>query len=327
MKGKRVKSVSYAKYGYIFCIPFVLAFCIFMLYPMATTISYAFSDFQGAQKFQSGQYSMLDKPFDNFRLLLFDNQLFIQSMSNTFKIWIMNFIPQMVLALVLAAWFTNHRNEIRGKGLFKVIFYMPNIITAGSIAILFSALFAFPTGPMNYLRELVGLPAHNFLRDAAASQYIVSFIQFWMWYGYTMLIMISGIMGLNPEMFESAEIDGATGIQQFFRITLPNLRTIIIYMLVTSVVGGITMFDIPYLFNNNGGPANATATLATFIYNQMHSGAFFYNRAAAASLIVFVIVAILSAVIFMIMSDKDARRLRREEKALRRAIKAEGRAK
>lgn len=321
--GKKVKGISYAKYGYIFSIPFALAFCIFMLFPMAQTITYAFSDFQGAAKFQSGEFSLLDQPLENFRLLIMENQLFRTSLSNTFKIWIMNFIPQMILALVLAAWFTNRRSQIKGQGIFKILFYMPNIITAGSIAILFGALVSFPVGPVNYFRELLGYAPYDFANNATASQIIVAFIQFWMWFGYTMLIMISGILGLNPEMYESSEIDGANGIQQFFYITLPNLRTIIIYMLVTSVVGGITMFDIPYLFNN-GGPANATSTLATFIYGQAFAGSYFFNRAAAASLIVFVIIAFLSAIIFYLMSDKDERRLKKQEKALRRASKQKG---
>ena len=319
--GQKRNSVSYAKYGYIFSIPFVLAFLAFMLYPLGYTAIIGFTDLSG---FGARDFSFLEDPLENFKLL-FQNQLFITSMGNTFRIWIVNFIPQILLALLLTAWFTRHRNKIKGQGVFKVLFYMPNIITAGSIAILYSALFMFPVGPVNYVLTNLGIidEPFQFMQKANAAQLIVSFIQFWMWYGYTMLILISGVLGLNPEMYEVSEIDGANGIQQFFFITLPNLKTILLYVLVTSTVGGMSMFDIPRLFAN-GGPDNSTSTLSLFIYNQAFAGRYMFNRAAAASMIVFAIIAVLSVVMFFLLRDKDAIKQSRDERALRRAAKAEG---
>ena len=138
---------------------------------------------------------------------------------------------------MLTAWFTSPSIRLKGKGAFKVMFYMPNIITAASIAILFRALFGYPTGPVNYLLEKLGMvdSAIPFITLKTPSQYIVSFIQFWMWYGYTMIILISGVLGISPQIFEAAEIDGASSAQTFFRITLPNLKTIMLYVLVTSM--------------------------------------------------------------------------------------------
>ena len=321
------KGINYGRYGYIFCIPFVVAFLVFMLYPLIYTTILGFTDFSGFEAVETGRFNVLDNPFENFSLL-FENQLFLTSIQNTFKIWIINFIPQMLLALLLTAWLTSRRNKIKGQGAFKVLFYMPNIITAGSIAILFYALFMFPIGPVNHILMSLGLrnEAYNFNSNPASAQLIISFIQFWMWYGYTMLILISGVLGLNPEMYEVSEIDGANGIQQFFFITLPNLRTIILYTLVTSTVGGLSMFDIPRLFND-GQPDNSTMTVALFIYRQAFAGRFMFNRAAAASMIVFIMIAILSVVIFYLLRDKDAAFQRKQEKALKRALKAEGGAK
>lgn len=321
--GKRHKGVNYAKYGYIFSIPFVLAFLVFMLYPLINTATMGFTDASGISALR-GEMEVLDDPFEIFRMLITDNQLFRTSIGNTFRIWIVNFIPQVILALTLTAWFTNNRNKIKGQGLFKILFYMPNIITAGSIAVLFGALFAFPVGPVQYLRSLFGEPEpFNFLSSPESSRNIVSFIQFWMWYGYTMLILIAGVLGLNPEMYESSEIDGANAVQQFFFITLPNLKTILLFVVVTSIVGGITMFDIPMLFND-GGPVNSTTTLAVFIFRQISPGGTMrFNVAAAASILVFVLVAVLSLGAFYLMRDKDAAQLRKEEKALRRSLKAE----
>jgi multiple sugar transport system permease protein len=128
-------------------------------------------------------------------------------------------------------------------------------------------------------------------------------------------------MGINPTLFEAAEIDGATAPQIFFRITLPRLKTIILYVLVTSMIGGLQMFDIPKLFLL-GGPDNATLTTSVFIYNQAFSGSYLYNRAAAASMIMFIIIAILSAFLFYIMRDKDAVQQRKKERILKHAEKA-----
>jgi multiple sugar transport system permease protein len=237
-------------------------------------------------------------------------------------IWIINFIPQIALALLLTAWFTNERIRVKGQGAFKVMLYMPNIITAAPIAILFNSLFAYPMSPVNYLAVKFGFISEpvNFLLQKWTARGIVSFIQFWMWYGSTMIVLIAGVLGINPALFEAAAIDGATGTQTFFRITLPSLRTILLYTLITSMIGGLQMFDIPRLFLM-GGPDNATLTTSVFIYNQAFSGSYLYNRAAAASMIMFIIIAILSAILFYVMRDKDAEKRRKAEKELIRAAR------
>lgn len=315
------KSVSYAKYGYIFSIPFVVIYLIFQLYPLIYTFVIGFTDLKGAGK---TAFEFLPNPFENFSGIL-ASELFKKSLINTVIIWIVNFVPQMILALALTAWFNSRHYRVRGQGLFKVVFYMPNIITAATVAILFFALFAYPIGPMNYLLERFGVidSGVNFIQSTKASPAIVAFIQFWQWYGYTMLILTSGVLGLNPELFEAAEIDGASDAQTFFRITLPNLRTIMIYTLITSLIGGLSMFDIPRLFNN-GGPDSSTLTVTLFIYNQAFAGAYMYNRAAAASVLLFVVIAVLSAIVFFLMRDGDEARMKKAERARRKANKAKG---
>ncbi len=303
---KQRRAFSYAKYGYLFSIPFIVVFCIFNLYPTVYTAVLGFTDCKGLGN--TDWNFLTEEPFKNFQQIL-KNPSFITSVKNTFKIWIMNFIPQITLALLLTAWFTSRRNVLKGQGFFKVVFYMPNIITAASVAILFNALFGYPMGPMNDFLVSTGLRenAFAFTDSKTATQLIVAFIQFWQWYGYTMIILISGVLGINPEIYEAAEIDGANDIQMFFQITIPNLRTILLYTLITSLIGGLTMYDIPKLFND-GKPANATLTATMFIHNQAFKGSYMYNRAAAASLLIFVVVAACSAVVFFLMRDKSERR-------------------
>lgn len=316
------KKKSYAKYGYLFCAPFVIAFLIFSLYPIIFTILLSLTDFKGMGKVE---FHFLENPLQNFQTIL-SNPSFRTAFKNTIGLWICNFIPQIGLALLLTAWFTDTRYKIKGAGFFKVIFYMPNIITAATIAILFSAFFGYPMGPVNDIFTTFGWSAEpvQFLQNKAVAKGVVIFIQFWMWYGNTMIVLISGVLGISPEIFEAAEVDGASRIQTFFRITIPNLKTILLYTLVTSLIGGLQMFDIPRLFLN-GGPDNGTLTTSLFIYNQAFSGSYLYNRASAASMIMFVVICAASAVLFFIMRDKDeselAKLIRKQEKEYKKKQK------
>ncbi len=317
------KKISYAKYGYIFSAPFVIAFALFTLYPIIFTVVLGFTDFKGLG---TVKFNFLANPFDNFKNIL-DAASFRTSLGNTFMIWGWNFLPQILMALLLAAIFTNNKKKVVGQGFFKVVFYMPNIITAATVAILFGAFFGYPMGPMNDLFVRFGLadsPIH-FFQDKWVARGVVSFIQFWMWYGYTMIVLVSGILGISPELYEAADIDGATTVQEFFYITLPNLRTILIYTLITSLIGGLTMFDIPFLLVTKSGPNNATLTTSVFIYNQAFSGSYMYNRASAASIIMFIIIGILSIFVFKLMQDKsevaEAKELKRVAKEAKRQAK------
>ena len=315
----RKKKVSDAKYGYIFSIPFVLTFVLFTLYPIIFTIILGFTDFKGLGV---TEFHFLENPFQNFQNII-TSPTFITALKNTAMIWLWNFLPQIGLALFLAAVFTNNRGKVKGQGFFKVVFYMPNIITAATVAVLFGALFGYPMGPMNDLFTSLGLSKEPifFFQNKWIAKGVVSFIQFWMWYGYTMIVLISGILGISPELYEAAEIDGATTFKNFLYITLPNLRTILIFTLITSMIGGLTMFDIPKLLVQQSGPNNATLTTSVFIYNQAFSGSYMYNRASAASMIMFIIIGALSAVVFVLMQDKSEIAERKELKRVAKEMK------
>lgn len=320
----RKKSVSYAKYGYIFSIPFVVTFLVFSLYPIIYTLVIGFTDLRGlgVKEFHilrtaEGNLDL----FGNFRTVL-KNQTFTTSLKNTIILWTANFIPQIGMALILTAWFTNRNFKVKGQGAYKVLIYMPNIITAATIAILFNSLFGYPKGPVNdFLIKLniIDSPS-NFTLQRWTARGVVAFIQFWMWYGNTMIVLIAGVLGINPHLFEAAEIDGATPTQIFFRVTLPLLRTILLYVLVTSMIGGLQMFDIPKLFLN-GGPDQATVTSSMFIHGQAFGGSYLYNRASAASIIVFGIIIVLSIFLFQVLKDKDEVARRKYLKAQRKAAR------
>ena len=229
MRKVKNKKLSYARYGYYFSIPFAVAFLLFTLYPILYTVIIGFTDLKGLG--MTNFHFLADDPFRNFKVVL-TSPSFKQALSNTVVMWLLNFIPQILLALLLTAWFTDKRSKIAGQGFFKVIFYMPNIITAATIAILFNALFGYPMGPVNDILvslHFVDKPV-NLLINKTIARGIVIFIQTWMWYGYTMITLISGVLGISPEIFEAAEVDGANRTQTFWYVTLPNIKTILLLL-------------------------------------------------------------------------------------------------
>ena len=314
---RKRKSISYDKYGYLFVAPFFIVFLIFQLYPIFFTFRTSLTDAAGWNKILENDII----GFANFAKL-FDfgsevSRYFWQSIGNTVIMWLCNFIPQIGMALLLASWFTDSRMHLKFQGGFKVMIFMTNIITAATIGMLFYSLFNYPVAPINTLLQNLGIfnaPVEYF-RSTAASRGIVSFIQWWMWYGNTMIIMIAGILGISPSLFEASLVDGCTSRQVFWKITLPLIKPILLYNLVTSLVGGLTMFDIPHLMTQ-GNPNYTTNTVARFIYTQAFEAPNNFNMASAASVILFFIIVICSLILSFIMKDSNP-----AEKKLRRAGK------
>ena len=314
-KAKKKSTINYDRYGYIFIAPFFIVFLIFQLYPIFFTFRTSMTDAVGWNKILNN--SIIG--FQNYKTLFTANEvsrLFWQSFGNTIIMWLFNFVPQIAMALILASWFTDQHLHLHCQGAFKVLIYMPNIIPAATIAMLFFSLFSYPIGPVNTLMQNLGIVnmPFEYFRSVAASRGLISFIQWWMWYGNTMIIMIAGISGINPSLFEAAMVDGCTSRQTFWKITLPLIRPILLYNLVTSLVGGFTMFDIPHLMTQ-GNPNNTTNTVARFIYTQGFTGSYNFNMASASSVVLFIIIVICSLVLNMLMKDRDAVPKKRGHKA------------
>lgn len=306
-QGKR-KSISYDKYGYLFIAPFFIVFLIFQLYPIFFTFRTSLTDAAGWTKVLNNSvigFQSFQKLFD------FSTEVsgyFWQSFGNTVVMWMWNFVPQIAMALLLASWFTDTHLRLKFQGAFKVLIFMPNIITAATIAMLFYSFFNFPIAPVNTLLQQLGLMSRpfEFFRSEGASRALVSFIQWWMWYGNTMIIMIAGMLGINPALFEASMVDGCTSRQVFWKITLPLIKPILLYNLVTSLVGGLTMFDIPHLMTQ-GNPNYTTNSVARFIYTQAFEAPNNFNIASAASVILFFIIVVASLILNFIMKDRDAK--------------------
>lgn len=301
MTKKTKKLIRYDKYGYIFILPFFVAFLVFQLYPNLYTIALSFSDMRG----DSAVYRFVGlKQY----IWLWHNLKFWKSLGNTALMWCINFTPQLVCALLFASIFTNRRITLKGKSAFKVIFYMPNIITAAAVALLFASLFGHPYGTFTIIFRKLGLVSEDFqfMHSEWATRLIVCFIQYLMWTGPTMIMLISAMIGINDSLYEAAMMDGASDFRLFFSITLPLIRPIMLYTLVTSLVGGLQVFDIPYLLNG-GGPNSgySTTTITIFGYELAFTGENNYGASAASSVYLLVIAVICSAVLFKIMKGRE----------------------
>ncbi len=315
-KRKKLKfNVNY--YGILFILPFFIVYALFSAFPMVYSIFLSFTNYAGYNRF----YDLIG--FGNFSYLLHQAR-FWQAFANTFIMFIMTFIPQLSFALLFAAMFTSKTYKMRCKGLFKVIYYLPNIITATSVAVMFYTLFLKPSGGIWQLLVRMGVigPETNLYLMEWPSRTLVAFISFWMWFGSTMITISAGILGVNPSVYEAAQLDGATQRNVFFHITLPVIKPIIVYCIVTSTIGGLQGFDIAYLFLSGGpvlsGGRNATETIAVYIYKMAFDtgGEMQYGIASAASVYLFIVSIFISTMLFRLTNTNEEKQEKRTERRI-----------
>lgn len=314
MKPRKRKAVSYSRYGVYFILPFFIVYGVFQIYPLLSTFYYSFFEYTTRNLRTTVEFC----GFNNYKdilgigsdgILRTADSNFFKYLGNTIVIWSCNFIPQILLAMLMAAWLTDDRHRLRGTGLTKIMIYMPNIITAASISVLFGALFS-QYGPITSQLRTWGVLSANFdfMRTISGTRGIIAFILFWMWYGNTTLLLIAGMLGINPNLYEAAEVDGASGWQKYHRITLPLLKPIMLFVLVTSAIGGLQMYDIPALFNTDvtgtliGLPDDTSTTLSMYIMRLYKEDT---GRAAAVAVLLFIITFVISMIFFVSLRNKD----------------------
>ena len=295
MKRKK-KSIDYGKWGYIFILPFFVTYLIFSLIPLIDTVRYSFFEY-----YRSG-IKVVGPNFiglANYASLL-GSDMFKYG-KNTLILWVIGFVPQIVIALVLAAWFTDVRLKIRGQQFFKVVIYLPNLIMASAFALLFFTMFS-TNGPINSILMSIGLISSPI--DFLGSVWGTRSLNFLMWFGNTTIMLMAAIMGISVDVFEASDLDGCNSIQRFFYITLPLIRPILAYTLITSIIGGLQMFDVPQILTNGqGNPDRTSMTLIMFLNSHLKSKN--YGMAGALSVYLFIISAILCFFVYKMTIDDD----------------------
>ena len=303
MSKQKTKSnvVRYNKWGYIFLIPFVLVYVVFQLVPLISTVWNSFFENYRSGLTQVGPNFI---GLQNF-ISLFSTPDIWTYLGNTLIMWILGFIPQILISLLLGAWFSNPRMRLKGAQFFKTVIYLPNLIMASAFAMLFFTLFS-DGGPINSILMSIGILSEpfKFMSHTWSARGLIALMNLLMWFGNTTILLMAGMMGIDPALFEAAEVDGATSSQVFTKITLPLLRPILIYVMITSLIGGLQMFDVPQIFTNGtGDPARTTMTLIMYLNKHLFSKN--YGMGGALSVFLFVVTGILSLIVFKINSASE----------------------
>lgn len=298
-KRKRRGKTNVSRYGLYFCLPSIIVFLVFSVYPVFRTLQMSFMQYKG---FGAETFIW----FDNYTRAVVD-PLFWDAFVNTLKMWGLNIVLQLGLALLLTIIFNDMKYRMKGLSLFRAIFYLPNLIAATSVAFLFKTLLDWKYGSFNQLLlnlHIISQPV-DWLGQAGTAQAWVGIIGAWMWFGNSFIMLMAGVQGINHDYFEAAAIDGAGRWQIFAHITIPLLRPIMLYVAITSLIGGLQLFDLPYLISGTkGSPGRSLFTAVFYLYDM----AFNKNQmgyAAALAFVLFLIIAVFSAIAFKIMNKKE----------------------
>lgn len=300
-KTRRGKVVRYNKWGYIFLIPFVTVYIIFQLIPLISTVYNSFFERYRMGLIEVGPNFV---GLENYKTLLTNGDVWVYA-QNTLIMWVLGFVPQLFFSLLLGAWFSDTRLRLKGTRFFKTVIYLPNLIMASAFSMLFFCLFS-EGGPINSILMDLGILSQpfKFFSNTWGTRGLVAFMNFIMWFGNTTILLMAGMMGIDTSLFEAAEVDGATSTQVFFKITLPLLRPILIYVLITSLIGGLQMFDVPQILTNGTGePMRSSMTLIMYLNKHLFSRN--YGIAGALSVLMFIITAALSFLVFRFTEKKE----------------------
>jgi cellobiose transport system permease protein len=287
-------------YGYLFTAPFIIGFLVFSLYPLIYTFYLSLTN----MTMMSRSYQVIG--LDNFTKL-FADKFFLQALGNTWKLWLLNFIPQIGIAMLLAVWFTNNRLKIKFAGVWRTIFYLPNLLMPVTIAVMFFSFFSL-YGPVNQFTVRAGFinDAIDFFRSNGWTQSILVFVQWWMWFGSTLIILMAGMTSISPTYYEAAMVDGASSLDMFTKITLPLLKPVLIYTMVTSLVGGMQMFDIPYMLTDGrGSPNGSIMTMNVLMYLKFSSNKGHIGAASSVGVMIFIITCIAALLVIKALSERE----------------------
>ncbi|MEU2389501.1 sugar ABC transporter permease [Streptomyces sp. NPDC007369] len=267
---------------YAYIAPFFGLFAAFGLFPLLYT---AFVSLHRVELQTPGDLQW--RGLGNYTALLGD-EVFWTSLRNTFTIGVLSTVPQLVMALGLAH-LLNHR--LRGRTFFRTVMLLPYATSVAAATLVFAQLYGRDFGLVNQVLGLAGIGPVDWQTGTVASQVAVSSIVVWRWTGYNALIYLAGMQSIPHELYEAAEMDGASRWRQFVHVTLPGLRPTIVFTVVVSTIGATQLFGEPLLFEGSvsGGISHQYQTLGLYLYEQGW-GFFHLGRAAAVAWVMFLLI-------------------------------------
>jgi cellobiose transport system permease protein len=276
--------------------PFFVLFAIFGAFPLGYTAWVSLTDRNLLD--QHTQFVGLA----NYTALLHDSY-FWNAVENTLGIWVLSTVPQLLMALGLAHLLNR---AIRGRSFFRMTILLPQVTSLVAVGLIFAQLFDFRYGLFNYVLSELGIGKVDWEAGQLSSWFALSVMVTWRWVGYNALIYLAAMQGIPEELYEAAEVDGASGWQQFIHVTIPSLRPTIIFTVIISTIGGLQLFTEPYEFepikHATGGSDRQYQTVAMYLYEKAFGGSEFkFGYASAIAWSLFLLIMAISLVNFLII--------------------------
>ncbi|MBS4178259.1 carbohydrate ABC transporter permease [Lederbergia citrea] len=282
---------------YLFISPFYILFIIFGLFPIIFSLYLSFQKWDGI-----GQMEFVG--LKQFKYLLSDN-LFWQSVGNTFIIWFISTLPMLFGALIIA--FLLNAPFVKYKGFYRSAYFITNVTSIVAVTIIFKSFFGNQYGLFNYILTTIGAEPVKWLDSSILVKVVIASMVVWRWTGYNAIIYLAGLQAIPNDLYEAAKIDGANTAQQFFHITIPLLRPIILFTVLMTTIGSMQLFTEPQvLLGNSGGVGGAGLTITLYMYKQ----GFIDNQFGYASVVswaLFVIIGLFSLLNWKIVTKAGAK--------------------
>lgn len=301
---------------YLYISPFFLLFAVVGLFPIGFTALISFQEWDLIRN--SGTFV----GFDQYAWILNDPKFWV-ALRNTFSIFLLSTVPQLLLAVFIAAMLDRN---IRAKTFWRMSVLLPFVMAPVAVALIFSNMFGDVHGLVNNALSALGLDPIAWHKDPFWSHVAIATMVNFRWTGYNALILLAAMQAVPREYYEAATVDGAGAFRQFVSITLPSLRPTLIFVIITSTIGGLQIFDEPRMFDNTGegGPAQQWLTITLYLYN-IGWGEFNFGRAAALAWILFIIIVAIGLVNLLItrrlVRDDGGRGVRRPRRARKDAAR------
>lgn len=279
---------------YFYISPFFILFALLGLFPLVYTFVVSLHEWELLQ----GQGDFVG--FANFTATLQD-RFFWNSIRNTLSIFLLSTVPQITMALILAAILDHN---LKAKTFWRMSVLLPYVVTPVAVALIFSNIFQEQSGLANNLLGLFGVDPIEWKRETWASHVAIATMVNWRWTGYNALILLAAMQAIPRDLHESAAIDGAGGIRRFFSITIPSIRPTLIFVIITATIGGLQIFAEPRLFDVStaGGVGGADRQFQTTVL-YLWEMAFFrqdFGRASAIAWLLFLLIVTIGLINFLI---------------------------
>lgn len=306
-KKKSANIKKYNRMGYLFVLPFVVVFLIFNVYPVLRTLYLSFTNMRVSER---EAFSWVW--FQNYQRVITD-KFFWRALWNTVRIWGVNIILQLGIAFLLTMVFSDVKYKMRGLPIYRVLYYLPNLIAATSIAFLFSTLLDWRYGTFNQIIAAVyrffgaSYNPIDWLNSPKTAGVTISVIQTWIWFGNSFIMLMAGVQGVSRDYLEAAAIDGAGRWTIFGKITLPLIKPIMMYVAITSLIGGLQLFDLPYLMIQKTMTSyNSVNTAIMYMYKfGFETNTTQVSYASAVAYVLFVIICVVSVIQLRLFNRKE----------------------